>query len=127
MIELIWITIAALGVWNVYVEVKLRTHSTERSILDIQSVERWEAHGESHESIDGMFKVSADAMQRMDDQIKVLDAALAELQAAPIMMHPGFRESMYQWMRERDKLESDPEFIIRSQGGDRGHNRPDGV
>ncbi len=75
MIELIWVAIAAVGVWNVYVEVKVRrVHAAMcarvvviRSILsrlkalDLATAERWVLHDELHGSWANVLSNQTDA------------------------------------------------------------------
>lgn len=99
MSELIWVVIAALGIWSVYVAIKARVCVNELAFK--RAV--W----------------TTEAMARIDAGLKdevakreALEANLAALEAAPIMLNPAFRECLYQWMRERDKMECDPDSIL---------------
>lgn len=108
MIELIWIAIAALGCWNVYVEVKVRAYRefAKHAAVDI----KW-------------IRATADAMQRIDDSIKAEIAkreALEEMigkyiaTPQPIMLN---MEGIHQAMCEIQARQCDPDSIIRQAEG----------
>ncbi len=145
MIELLWIAIAALGCWNVYYAKKqAATKAVHDEAHDLMAQSK-KLHDSLHDSILELFDVNSKAideinspqelefkrtvtaaMQRMDDRLKTEAAKREELETAlrcgAILMHPGHLENLYRWMMQRNDMEHDPEFILRSrEGGCGGH------
>ena len=140
MIELLWIAIAALGCWNVYYEIRVRTlDANMRGLKTLDKIceewgeiynadsaamaERWASHDSIHDTILEVARTTTDAMQRIDDRAKEeithrenLERLLGEHVSGP---HPIVlnMEAVYQAMCNRAAMECDPDSIIRQAEG----------
>ncbi len=141
MIELLWIAIAALGCWNVYVEAKVRAvtkmleakHQQQlldmtnlsNSLTEIFTQKTSEAVEVSltsqRESCLEWMRTTTQATESLQStlhaEVARREALECALRQGAVLMHPGHLENLWQWICGRAMQECDPDSILRQMEG----------